>query len=599
MEKLFNYYKKNMKVEKTDKENIWKNVSSKIEKKKSFLSQWLGIGVFTLILIFAGTGYLLSKNPNIIKDTGLIDDWNYSPSNDEDKSISSGVPTQMAMESADLGFAVGGSKDINNFRENIKNNYLPIESDLTYEGLFYGYNFDTGKSEPCTELFCPSYSLAVSNDPISEEKQYFMTVGLNSNIKEEDFERKKLNLVIVLDISGSMSSAFDSYYYDQFGNYIENKEASNKTKMEIANNSVVKLLSNLNDDDRIGIVLFDDISYKAKPISIVSKTDMNALNDNILEITPQGGTNMEAGISEATKMLEEYSSSDSNEYENRIIFLTDAMPNTGVTDENGLFGMTEKNSENNIYTTFIGIGVDFNSELVEGLTKVKGANYLSVHNEDDFYTRMDEEFDFLVTPLVFNLNLKFESEGFKISKVYGSPEADESTGEIMKVNTLFPSKTEEGETKGGIILLQLEKIDDNDTTINLSVNYEDREGQDHSNNQEIEFYLTDETYSNSGIRKAILLTRYANLMKNWVIYERSNLAEEPVIYDCTVNTANGIIPPCEFSLGEWERTSNELIVSENYKTEIEKFISFFKTEILELDDDTLNQEVELMEEMIK
>jgi len=32
-----------------------------------------------------------------------------------------------------------------------------------------------------------------------------------------------------------------------------------------------------------------------------------------------------------------------------------------------------------------------------------------------------------------------KSEGFKIEKIYGSPEANQSTGELMKVNTLFAS----------------------------------------------------------------------------------------------------------------------------------------------------------------
>ncbi len=41
-------------------------------------------------------------------------------------------------------------------------------------------------------------------------------VGLDSGIKVADFKRKRLNLIILLDVSGSMSSPFDLYYYDQF-----------------------------------------------------------------------------------------------------------------------------------------------------------------------------------------------------------------------------------------------------------------------------------------------------------------------------------------------------------------------------------------------
>lgn len=44
-------------------------------------------------------------------------------------------------------------------------------------------------------------------------------VGLDSGI--QDFKRKKLNLVLLLDVSGSMSSPFNAYYYDQFGKRVE------------------------------------------------------------------------------------------------------------------------------------------------------------------------------------------------------------------------------------------------------------------------------------------------------------------------------------------------------------------------------------------
>ena len=64
----------------------------------------------------------------------------------------------------------------------------------------------------------------------------------------------------------------------------------------------------------------------------------------------------------------------------------------------------------------------------------------------------------MVTPLVFDLNLNFESDGYEIDKIYGTDSQDKSYGNIMKVNTLFPSNTnEDSEAKGGVILLKLKK----------------------------------------------------------------------------------------------------------------------------------------------
>ena len=47
--------------------------------------------------------------------------------------------------SQSIGFSTGGAKDTNNFRENIKYGYFPISTDITYNGLFYDYYFETGK----------------------------------------------------------------------------------------------------------------------------------------------------------------------------------------------------------------------------------------------------------------------------------------------------------------------------------------------------------------------------------------------------------------------------------------------------------------------
>ncbi len=507
--------------------------------------------------------------------------------------------------SESIGYSTGCAKDINNFRENVQDDYLPLSSDITYEGLFYDYYFDAGEKQECSKLFCPSYTYAISKDPFSKNDEYYLSVGLNSNIKESDFHRKKLNLVIVLDISGSMSSRFDSYYYDRFrGTPVEGAENATqddyeKSKMQIAEESIVALLDHLNEDDRLGIVLFDDRAYLAKPLELVNKTDVEKIKAHILEIQPQGGTYMEAGMKMGTELFEGHEGSDQSEYENRIIFLTDAMPNIGVTDEEGLLGMTKKNAENKIYATFIGIGVDFNTELVEAMTKIRGANYYSVHSSSQFKNRMDDEFEFMVTPLVFNLILNLDAKGYEIIKVYGSPEANESTGTLMKVSTLFPSSKEGAETRGGLVLLKLKKIF-NETSLKLTVSYEDRLGK--ADTDEVVVNLEEKQpdfFQNTGIRKGILLARYADLMKNWINDERQNYTAEGSVKPSITKETGIIAPPSdeEPQLGRWERQSIALRVSDGYKALISEFAAYFRNEMESIGDPALNKEILILEKL--
>lgn len=548
----------------------------------------------------------------------LKDDWVYKGVERSEDSMGSSF---FAMDSAslssasiglsspseNLGFAVGGAKDANNFRQNIEEDYLPLPTDITYEGLFYDYYFDTGQQSACEKLFCPSYATAVSSDPVSNQNEYFLSVGLNSGLKEADFERKKLNLVIVLDISGSMGSPFDRYYYDRFGReqYVEedNEVEVNKSKLEVAAQAVVALLDQLKPEDRLGIVLFDDDAYLAKPLNFVGETDLAAIKNHILEITEEGGTEMSAGIKMGTELYSEYLEEDKSEYENRMIFLTDAMPNQGETSEDGLLGLTKQNATDGIYTTFIGIGVDFNTELVDAVTKISGANYHSVHSSEEFTKKLSDEFELMVTPLVFDLTLALSSSDFVIEEVYGSPEANEATGEIMKVNTLFPSRTENGETRGGLILLKLKKIGTGNNLI-LKTSYRDRQGA--PGVDEVSVNFNDEPhYSNTGIRKGIALVRYANLIQKWAI----DMRKETVVpyldtvpeYRYSVNETDGIsMPyPIEIPLGEWERQSIPLSANAHYATMFQLFSDYFNIETAILNDEDMDQEKPILEKIIR
>ena len=546
------------------------------------------------------SGIAKSLSPNSINGSTNIDGAVTSGSSSMDSAIAS-----ESTNSRTIGFSTGGAKDINNFRENIKNGYFPITTDITYNGLFYDYTFDTGAKKESKELFSPAYSTAVSKDPISEKNELYMTVGLNSNIKQSDFARKKLNLVVVLDISGSMTSSFNSYYYDQFTgtrkNRDENSEDENKTKMQIANESVNVLLDHLKADDRFGMVLFDDSAYLGKPISLVGETDVDAIKNHVLEINARGGTNFEAGYTKATELFKEYLNVNSYEYENRIIVITDAMPNYGRTDDEGLMKYVKENADKGVYTSFVGVGVDFNTELTEAISNVKGANYYSVHNSQEFKNRMGEEFEYMVTPLVFDLELNLKSEDYEIAKVYGSDTANKENGNIMRVNTLFPSKTtSNGEVKGGIILLKLNKKNEKSSgNLNLSVSYKDRNGKEFSNSENVSFAEQEEHYDNTGIRKAIVLTRYANAVKNWIMYERTKEPRFVILPDNGIMDFNYTEDEVRLMLGRNERTSVKLSVSDTYKNVFNTIKQYITNENEQIKDENLKQEIEILEKLSK
>jgi len=552
-----------------------------------------------------------------------IDDWQYDPDEHQDDGGgglfslgNGGGGASFQSASADggnggsVGLSAGGAKRIAAFRRNIEEGYLPQPESLAYEGLFYNYYFDTGGDGSCDSLFCPSYSPAVTADPLSGETERYLTVGLNSGLDASQFDRKKLNLVVVLDISGSMSSPFSEYYYDQYGNEQTPEGDTDRPKIEVARDALVALTEQLRAGDRLGVVLYDDESAVAKPLRPVEATDMDAIRDHIREdIRAGGGTNLDAGLADATELLSEYEDADQSTYENRMVVITDAMPNLGDTDDESLRDKLADNAERNLHATFVGVGVDFNADLVDELTAIRGANYYAVHSADEFERTLGEEFEYMVTPLAFDVSLQVEAEGYDIKQVYGSTAAEDATDELLGVNTLFASPTKDGKTRGGVVLLQVDRQSD-DATMRLSASWEDRQGDRSETETTISFPDAEpEQFANTGVRKAVLLSRYADLLKNWMVAERAG--DDAVTPDADERDGDegdgeadgettGIgVPPEEKGLGEWEQQSVPLTVSERYAERIGAFADYFETEAAAIGDDSLDRELATMESILE
>ena len=553
----------------------------------------------------AGCSGRIANPPGPTDDDGEVDDWQYSPGDLESTEAAGGsgnvtYQASASTESADagsVGLAAGGAKDANTFRRNVENDYLPIPSALSYEGLFYDYYFDTGDAGACGDLFCPTYSPAVTADPLSGETERYLSVGLNSSLDADAFDRKRLNLVVVLDVSGSMGSSFDRYYYDQYGNEQAVDAAGSESKLSVAKDALAALTEKLRPDDRFGVVLYNNASTVAKPLNPVADTDMDAIRGHIREdLQAGGGTNLDAGMDDALSLLEPHAEADQTTDENRMIVLTDAMPNVGRTSDDGLRGRLETAaSERNAHATFVGVGVDFNAELVDEITSVRGANYYSVHSPSQFRERVVERFEYMMTPLVFDLSLELDADGYEIEQVYGSTAADEATGEMLHVNTLFASPTEGGRTRGGVVLAKVSPTNDDgdgsdgsdDASLRLRASWADRTGERSERETTVAFPGGGpEQFANTGVRKAVLLSRYADLLQNWMIDERERDGEP---------ADDGIEVPEDDHLGEWEQQSEELTVSAPYRDRFDAFADHLEAERNALGDDTLEQELDVLE----
>lgn len=487
-------------------------------------------------------------------------------------SVNAEAAQTQAADPDDLGFAVGGEKDGNNFRDNIHEGYVPEPAAVATEGIYYDYYFDTGETDPRDDtLFYPSYSRAITRHPATREIEEFLTVGLNSNLSPDEFERPTLDLVVVLDISGSMKRPFDDYYYDENGRRRE-VEGGGEEKIDAAIDALQGLTEELDDDDRLGVVLYNNDAMKAKPLRAVNETDMDAIRDHAADITAGGGTDLSAGFDLAAEMLAD--SPDGPDRESRVVFLTDEMPNRGVTDADELVSDFERVAADGIYTTFVGVGLDANADLGDRISEVRGANHYFIHSGDEFRQRLAEEFEYMVSPLVFDLSLEIESDSYDVVDVYGAPSTD---GDLLHVSTLFPSPAEGGRTRGGVILVRLRRTGDN-PELGLKAAWERRDGTTEADVVTPAFDDPEpEHFDNDGICKAVELARYAEEVSAWAADARDR-----------VNGAGD---------GEWEHGSVEVDGPGDHADHLEAVRDRLAELAAEVDSE-LEQEVDVLNEIL-
>jgi len=486
-----------------------------------------------------------------------------------------------------VGVSAGGAQDATAFRRNVEEGYVPQPSDLSYEGLYHDYYFDTAAEEPCETRFCPSYSRAVTRDPISNETERFLAVGLNSGISQAEFQRERLDLVVVLDVSGSMESRFNQYYYDENGDRRE--VGDNQRKMAAASDAVVSLTERLGEGDRFGLVTYEDDASTVQELRAVGETDVGALRDRIQSIRAGGGTNLDAGMRAASEMVQRSADPGAENRSTRVVYVTDAQPNQGELRSDVLGERLRDQAENGVYSTFVGVGVDFNSRLTEELATTRGANYYAIDSPAQFEKRMDEGFAYMVTPLAHDLSLSVETDGYEVEEAYGTPGGN--TEELISVASLFPSRRDGNRTEGSVMLLELDRVGDvAEPEVTLTASYEDPAGETHRSTRTIT--MADRSapfFESSGVRKAVALTEYANLVRNWAAHERALAADEEAVVP-----GEGVE---HHELGRWEQTSRDLTVSPPYDDRIDRFTEYFREHREALGADRMAQDLAILEQL--
>ena len=246
-----------------------------------------------------------------------------------------------------------------------------------------------GEAEQVKLDFAATYPSMLAN----EKQTNYLRVGLTGFDLPSAEKRPPVNVAIVLDKSGSMQG----------------------DKIEQARSAAIEAVGRLGDDDIVSIVVYADVVEVLVPATKAS--DRQAIVSAIEKIQSQGGTALFAGVSKGAAELRKFKQEDRV---NRVILLSDGLANVGPASTSELTSLGESLLKEGISVTTLGLGLNYNEDLMTGLASSSNGNHAFIENAQDLVGVFNNEFDDLLSVVATDFEIQIDvQEGVRPVRVLG------------------------------------------------------------------------------------------------------------------------------------------------------------------------------------
>lgn len=227
------------------------------------------------------------------------------------------------------------------------------------------------------------------SDTLEQDGYFMMLVAPQPDVNVQVIPK---DVILVLDCSGSMEGE----------------------KFQQARQAAQYILQQLNPNDRFSLITFNTYVYQYAYEPTAAGQNQQAI-DWLNTLSATGSTDINQALLTASSMVDE-------ERPTYLLFMTDGLPTTGVTDIQQILDNFARSSSDSLRLYPFGVGYDVDTYLLDSLSEQHHGLSTYVSPEDDLQEKLSTFYNTIRAPVLTNLSLQVN--GVSIYDVYPFPLPD-------------------------------------------------------------------------------------------------------------------------------------------------------------------------------
>ena len=240
----------------------------------------------------------------------------------------------------------------------------------------------------------------------------YAQLELVADASEKTPVRAPISLAVVLDTSGSMSGA----------------------KIEDAKRSVLRLISDMRDEDEIAVIRYSDTSEVIQPLARLGNV-RESLAARVRQLEAGGGTNIPAGLSQGLRSLDEAGEGTrTNRRVRRIVLVSDGLDSTRAQAES----LARASFSSGITVSSLGIGLDFDEGYMGAVAQSGHGNFAFINDGSSLAGFLKRELEQTATTTIENARVKLQlPDGVRFVSATGADASFDGSSVELRLGSLF------------------------------------------------------------------------------------------------------------------------------------------------------------------